>query len=307
MPPPVTKLTLADLKKLAEKIQRPPEVAFQLNRLLQKPTTNAQEIAELIKMDTQMTAQVLRMCNSAAYGLSREITTVKEAVAMLGSKAIVGIVFAILGKSTMDKDVAGYGLGSGQLFRNALTGAVYARAIAGKLKLAEQAEPEEAFTGAILRDIGKLLLEQAVGESYQKIETYAMEGQIPFPQAEKDIIGLNHLEAGHYLGKLWGLPDVLIKCIRYKTQPSALPESDPFKKQHFPIVAAVHLGDTFARLNGVGMGVDGLMYTVDEEALRFLPQARDEEGMELLLAELLSLHPQVDDMMNALAGGGGNG
>lgn len=304
---PITKLTIADLKTLADTIQRPPEVALQLNRLLQNPTTNASEIANLIKLDTQMTGQVLRMCNSAAYALRREIVTVQEAVAMLGVKTIVGIVFAILAKSTMDKDLSGYGLGKGDLFRNALTGAVYARELASKLNTTETVDPEQAFTGAILRDIGRLLLQEAVGQAYQDIEAYALEGNIPFPEAEKSIIGLSHLEAGHYLAKVWGLPDVLVKCIRYKQSPSTIPATDPHRAQHFPVVVAVHLGDTFARMNGVGIGYDSLMYKVDEDALNLLPQLQNNDALEQLLSNLLGLHNQVDAMIAALEGGDGSG
>jgi HD-like signal output (HDOD) protein len=290
-------LSLSDLKTLAEKMERPPEVAIQLNRLLHKPNVNAEELADTIKMDSRMTAQVLRLCNSAAYGLRREITTVKEAVAMLGTNALVSMVYAILAKVALDKDVSGYGLEKGQLFRNALTGALYSRYLASRMRGDEPVDGEQAFTGAILRDIGKVLLGDYVGDAYGDIEHEAMERQISFPQAEKEILGVSHLEAGHYMAKVWGLPDMLVKSIRYKTEPSAMPTNDPFRKQHFPVVAAVHLGDAFVRMNGVGIGVDGLMYLLDDAALRLLPESQTDAGMEGLMAGLINLHPQVDDML----------
>ncbi|MDH4380007.1 MAG: HDOD domain-containing protein [Vampirovibrionales bacterium] len=296
--PPLTQITLADLKQQADRLPKMPEVALQLNRLLHNPKASAESIGNVLRLDSRMTAEVLRLCNSAAYGLKRRILTVKEAVAMLGTNAIVSMVYAILSKSTLDKPVKGYGLEAGQLFKSGLTGAVYAKHLAKKLKT--PVDGELAFTGAILRDIGKLLLSDFVGEHYPVIEALAQRDGIGFADAEKAVLGLSHIEAGHYLAKLWELPDPLVKCVRYKNQPSALPKTDPFYRDTFPLVTSVHLADLFTKMAGVGIGVDGLMVVPDAAAVELLPVLLTETGADHIMADLLALQPAIDDLLDSI-------
>jgi putative nucleotidyltransferase with HDIG domain len=237
---------------------------------------------------------VLRLCNSSAYGLSRRIETIKEAIAMLGFGVIKSMAFTIISQNSLDKAVQGYDLNKGALWTNAATCAVYARHIAQKTKACD---PELAYTGAVLRDIGKLVLDKYVGQFFVDIERQAIDEQMDFEAAEARTLGYSHTDIGEKVAERWNLPETLRAVIRYHHQPSAMPadSDDTWVK----LVAVVHLADTMTMMMGCGVGGDGLMYSLDDTGLKRAGIAMTDQAFEALYAELLDIQQQVQELLTS--------
>jgi putative nucleotidyltransferase with HDIG domain len=286
--------TLQDIVTKVEQLPQPPQVALRVTRMLEDLNCSAQQLADVIRLDPNMTSQVLRLCNSAAYGFSRKIATVKEAVAMLGFNTLKSLVYTILSHSAFDRAIKGYGLERGALWTNAVTCAVYAKFIAEQRRLVD---PELAYTGAILRDIGKLVLGEFVGANYGEIETLAQKEGIDFVDAEAQVIGFSHTLVGMKIAEKWNLPDKLVKVIRYHHAPSTLPKGT--LPDDVKLVTIVHLADVFTMMVGSGIGSDGMMYSLDGPAIKALGIDLDGPYLETTLAQLVDLNSVVKSLTDS--------
>jgi len=289
------KLSLHDIVSRVEKLPELPQAAMRVSQMIDDENTNAEKLANVIKIDASLTSQVLRLCNSAAYGFSRRISTVKEAVAILGFKTLRSMVYTIIAKVALDKPVPGYNLEEGDLFYNALTCAIYARHIAQKERFPD---PELAFTGGLLRDIGKLVLGDAVGANYFQIEQICQERQLDFMDAEEAVLGFNHCMVGTRVAEKWNLPPLLVSCIKYHHKPLKLPLSmNPMEEK---LVTIVHLADVFTHMIGRGNGSEGLMFNMDVPAVQKAGIQLTEESVERLLGELADLESVIQSLADSL-------
>lgn len=278
-----------------EKLPEIPSVAFQVNKLLDDPDTDAGDLAGVIMQDPALTVQVLKICNSAQYGFSRKIGTIKEAVAILGYQVLKRVIFTIISHGVLNRPVEGYALEKGALWENAVTCASYSRAIAQKVKLAD---PELAFVGALLRDIGKIAMEAKARGHHKELESIAMQKASSFIDAEEQVVGLSHSQLGFHLAKRWNLPDSLINIILYHHQPSQMPPE--IKPEDTKLVAVVHLADIFTMMSGAGLGLDGLMYPLDPIVFGILGLKQDNAEMEQFFSELLEMSAEIQSMTTTL-------
>jgi len=291
------KVTLQEVVAKVDRLPELPQVAMRVSQMLEDPNTNAVKLSEVIRMDASFTSQVLRLCNSAAYGFSRRISTVKEAVAILGFKSLKSMVYTILAKVALTRPVPGYSLAEGDLWYNALTCAVYAKHIAQKERLPD---PELAYTGGLLRDIGKIVLGDYVGANYSEIEQLAIKEQIDFVEAEERVLGFNHSLVGTRVAEKWNLPPILVNVIRHHHKPLKLPPTlTPVEAK---LIAIVHLADALTRMIGSGSGNDGLMYSLDVEALENAGITLEGSRLEQIMSELVDLNPLIKDLAASLTG-----
>jgi HD-like signal output (HDOD) protein len=288
-------LTLEDIVNKVDSLPPMPQALLKLTQMLEQEDLSAEDFAEVIKLDVELTAQLLRLCNSAYYGLNRKISTPKDAVSILGLKAIKSLVYTILSHRVLERPIEGYALEPGALWLNGLTGAVYARALARKYN---HPEPETAFTAAILRDVGKLVIEGFVGEAYSQLEELACYKRIDFNQAEHEYLGFSHTDVGYELAVKWTLSEVLTSVIRYHHSPQLSNENAP--KQEKQTLALVHLADNFALMLGNGLGSDGLMYGIQPWALEQLGLTLTPDFVETTLSELCDLQSQIQQLRDSL-------
>lgn len=282
-----------------DRIPELPAVALQVNRLLDDPDTSAQDLARLIMMDPSLTTKVLRLCNSAEYGFVRKIATITEAVSILGYNELKRMILTIISHGFLDRPVEGYALEKGALWENALTCAIYARYIATKENFKNA---ELAFIAALLRDIGKIAMENYIRGRNLTLEETVKSQRCSYAEAEERIIGASHTEVGSQLAKQWNLPESLAKVISYHHTPSQIPpntELDDIK-----LVCMVHLADTFTMMTGKGIGTDGLMYPLDMGIFEYLRLSPDPGSLESLYADLLSLQGEIDSISKTFEGQG---
>ncbi|MCE3235816.1 MAG: hypothetical protein K0Q50_1996 [Vampirovibrio sp.] len=288
-------ITLQEITRKVERLPELPQVALRVSRLLEQESTNADQLSQIIRVDASFTSQVLKLCNSAAYGFARKITTVKEAVAILGFSTLRSMVYTIMAKVVLDRPVPGYSLNEGDLWYNSLTCAVYAKHIGQKERLPD---PEQAFTGGLLRDIGKIVLGEYVGANYSAIEQLTVKERIDFLEAEERIIGFNHCLVGTRIAEKWNLPPLLVNCIRHHHKPMKLPPTiQPLEAK---IIGIVHLADALTQMIGQGSGSDGLMYCLDVDSLAKVGIDLKNNYIERLMGELIDLNPIIKDLADSM-------
>lgn len=255
-----------------------PEVVVRVMRMTEDPRTDAQSIARVIATDQAMAARVLKLANSAFYGLPRRVSTLSEAVVILGFRTIKNLAIAASTFELLNREIAGYWLQRGELWRHSLACAIGAQLIARRVRLPVT---EEAFVAGLLHDIGKVAINLFVREQFDQIMQRALQDQIAFVDAEQAVLGFNHAMAGGLIAEKWNLPPTLVAVIKYHHQPSTAPEHDP-------MISIVHLADVLAITLGIGIGGDGLYYHFEEDTMTLF-------GLEQ--ADLDDLCEQIVDQM----------
>jgi len=255
-----------------------PDTVFRLIQLFDRPDSTVEEIVECLRYDAVVTADVLRLCNSAHFGLGRSVTSLHEAIRYLGSLRMLQIVLARHAGPLLAREQQGYGLGPGRLWQHSVAVALASAGFAKRILVQDN---RLAFTGGLLHDIGKIALNAPVGAALGAILRTA-EGQgISFVEAEERVLDWSHEKIGADLARSWGLPEPIVRCIQYHHDPGPLAPPDP-------LVDAVHLANSVCLMFGIGLGVEGLLSRAEPAVLRrhgLNETTCEEVGMEML-AEL---------------------
>ena len=250
-------LQLDQLVRRAESLPKLSDASARLIPVISDPTSTLQQIVDVIRFDQTVTTELLRLCNSACFGLPRPITSIDDAVRFVGTAKLMQLVMVAHTHALLGPEQAGYGLPPGALWRHSVGVALACQILAEQLGMAEKGL---SFTVGLLHDIGKIVLNENIGAEYASIVRLVNQERISFLEAERRALGITHAEVGELVARRWGLPDPIPCCIRYHHEPSALPTPDP-------IVDTLHLADALCLLLGVGGGDDSQMYRVDEAVL----------------------------------------
>ena len=226
-----------------------PGTAVKLLGLIDDPAMRVSQIEEILRHDPGLTANVLRMANSAYFGIPSKIGSIRQAVILLGLKRLIQMVIAACVSAIIDKPVPGYDLPPGELWRHSIAVSVAAEGLVKELKV-EAAE--EIFTAALLHDVGKLVLGEFVKDDFKKIESAVSEG-VSFEEAETMILGTNHADVGAQILTLWSLPVEIVNAVQWHHKPEA---SD----QTSTMLDIVHVANFMSIMIGIGIGRDGLQH-----------------------------------------------
>ncbi|HUT12182.1 MAG TPA: HDOD domain-containing protein [Thermoguttaceae bacterium] len=194
-----------DLKKVLAGAQLPalPQSAIRLLELSQDPTIGPAEFAVPIESDPGLTGQVLRFVNSSYFGFSREISSVKLAITLVGIRTIKNFALWSAVFSLMPNPKCGpFDLKS--LWQDSLRRALFARAMG---KLLGMKEAEELFAAALLQDMAVPLLAKETPELYLKLLEARKGGKVRLSSLEDRVFGWTHAEAGGIMARQWNLPD----------------------------------------------------------------------------------------------------
>ncbi len=241
-----------------ESLPPAPVVLPQLLRLLQEPDTDADRVVELISSDPSLTAAVLRLCNSAYFSSSEPVSDLFEAVLRIGFTSVCQLVVTIVGSRALRSNRKGYG-GNGDgagLWRHSVAAALAAKAMAH-----DAGENEGVvFTAAILHDIGKIVLAQALESSYQRLIREIEVNQSSLLESEAKVLGVQHAEIGGRVLARWNFPDDLVLAVRH--------HHDPLKALgHERLASYVYLGNLIAHFMGFGYGHHALALRGRSDAL----------------------------------------
>jgi putative nucleotidyltransferase with HDIG domain len=243
----------AILAKVGE-IKPLPGTVLRLVQVVNNPRSTVSDIVEVIKYDQVITGQILRICNSAYFGLSREIHSLNEAIRYLGMLKILQLVMAVHTNALLSRGQSGYDLAPGVLWKHSVAVALASSIFAERLAMEKNASV--AFTAGLLHDVGKVVLSEHVAAEFSQIVSRVTSRNISFLEAEREVLGLSHCEVGAKVAEAWQIPDPIVQCIRYHHDPRQAPAPDA-------LLDAVYLANTVCLLMGVGLGADGLAYRAD--------------------------------------------
>lgn len=235
-------------------------IANQLLDLIDRPDSSMIEVIDIVSYDTSTTASLLKICNSAFFGLPRRVESVQQAVTLLGLNQIVELVImSNIGKN-LKKEQPGYSLRAGELWKQSVATALLAKSIAQKRNMTDI---YRIFTGALLRDIGKVVLDRYVEKSFNKIDRLVLKKGLSFEEAENKIIGTDHATLGGMIADKWRFSAQMA----YIISKHHLSDTEARKDRETSIV---YLADTVSLMAGIGIGADGLAYKFYDEVFSVL-------------------------------------
>jgi len=226
-----------------------PGNAAKVLSMLDDPEFEVSQIEETLRLDPELTANVLRLTNSAYFGFSEKIGSLKQAIVVLGSKKLIQLVMATCMSGLMSQNVKGYDLDKGDLWRHSIAVSVVAEKLVEEIGIS--ADPE-IFTAALLHDIGKLLLGQHV-EDYIEAINAQVSAEKSFQTIERDVFGTDHAEIGARILQNWSFPDNVVNAVRWHHEPDLAPEQNT-------MTDVVHAANVLCQMIGIGTGREGLQY-----------------------------------------------
>ncbi|MFH2067602.1 MAG: HDOD domain-containing protein [Pseudomonadota bacterium] len=236
------------------------------------------DVAKIIETDAALTARILQIVNSAAFGLRQSISTVAAAVPYIGEKLIVSLSINQSAPQVFNRPLLGYESQRGELWEHGLRTAIAASALSSKSR--KEIQAGVAYTAGILHDIGKSVLSKFLTGCSPEMIKSIDDGQIhDFLEAEEKKTGVNHCEIGRELARHWRLPPELEQAIAFHHKPS---ESD---KNYRSMVYIVHLADMVAMMGGTGTGTDNLAYSLDKQYTEYIDI--DQKGIDHLLLSVM--------------------
>ena len=202
---------LPEILARLHKLPSPPEIYFRVVRELQSPDSTLDAVGELIAKDPSMSAKLLRVANSAAFGLQYQVTTPLEALQVLGTETTKSLLLLAHSFSYFE-NLNSRDFSVERLWRHSLSVGRLAEALAR----AEQAEAKvvsESFTAGLLHDLGKLVLAANLPEDYSRAVRLARTESLSGCAAEEQVIGASHAEVGAALLGVWGLPLDIVEAV----------------------------------------------------------------------------------------------
>jgi putative nucleotidyltransferase with HDIG domain len=275
--------SLDQLVQEADKLPPIPQTAQNALAFIRNPDANAAGLARVIRTDQVLAAQMLRWANSAYYGIGNQIVTVHQAIAVLGMDIIQELIMSYYLSDQLNKPVPGYDLQHGELWHHALGTAIGAKLISKQRRLHFD---EEAYFAGLLCDIGKLIFEKLLRETDLGQEEWE---QCSFLDLERANFGIDHAMLGAEIARRWQLPENLVDAITYHHEPQAA-------RNHPLLVAVVHVADITMMILGIGIGIDGLRYSLDEVALKRLGMS--EEDLPNLVQDVAEQLAEAKELFN---------
>ena len=280
--------TINQMLKEIKSLKPMPQVATQIIKIAEDPKSSMADAAELVMYDPSLTANVLKLCNSAYFGLSRKVDSVKDAISLLGMDKVVDLVLLKGSADNLKKGQDGYGLNEGELWRHAVSSAIIAKELAEKKKSENK---QLIFTAALLKDIGKVILDRYVGDSFKKINDLVQSEEYSFGEAEKKVIGINHAELGGIVAKMWEFSPKMISMITNHHMTDKSVRDDPD-------ISIIYLADTVCMMMGIGGGSDGLAFRFHRDVLDKMEI--NQMDLQIIIAGFGENMQKVEDLLGTV-------
>ena len=216
-----------------------PAVAQKVSKMAENDATSAGQLARIIASDQALSGRVLRLVNSSFYGFPGRISSISNAVVLLGFDVVKSLIISVSVFEMMEKGIIG-------LWEHSLGCALASRLLAQQIP---GSDPEEISVAGLLHDIGKVIYSTQLSETHTEIKTLIEEKKIIFYAAENQIQQMNHCDIGAWLAESWNLPATLREPIACHHTPQ--------RATHARLATAiVHLADFLTRAVGFGSGGD---------------------------------------------------
>ncbi len=257
---PVNATKIESLSSLTDEIVRRitslpqfPENILAIQRLIGDPKSEMIEIARHISTDPAMTADLLKLVNSAQYMLPHRVDNIVDAVKLVGLRGIKNLLFSYGSQKILASE---RGMDQKQLWEHSHRCAYYAYNLAKNFKSSNRTLQDDAYVGGMLHDMGKIIFSAIHPELLDHIKAFCSSKGIDERTFEDLAGGMNHAEIGARVAEKWNFPEGLVAAIRYHHEP-ALMTTD-----HKDVAFTVYLANVFCEYEIAGMTydqIDGLV------------------------------------------------
>jgi putative nucleotidyltransferase with HDIG domain len=253
-----------------------PEVVVRIDALVDDPASSAEDIGRTVQQDPALTARMLRLANSAMFGMQRQVDTVARAVAVLGTRQVRDLTLGLAAARAFD-GIPNRLVSMGSFWHHSVLAAIAARLVASA---SPRGKPEAAFVGGLLHDVGQLVMFNKLPEQSRLalLMTIDAPGEPDLHVCEREVVGFDHAAVGGALARRWRLPASLQECIEFHHEPGRA-------RAHPLDVAVVHVANSLAVLAEIESDdyadapeIQGIAWELTRldraRALEFVPQAR---------------------------------
>jgi putative nucleotidyltransferase with HDIG domain len=232
-----------------------PENILMVQKLINDPKSDMADIARQISMDPALTADLLKIVNSAQYMLAKKVDSISEAVKMVGIRGIKNLLYSygtqkVLGDETLDKKI---------LWEHSYKTAFYAYNLIKNFKKDFKKDNnllDDVYVGGILHDMGKIVFSNVHQDLLAKIKNFCAEKNMASSIFEDLAAGLNHAEIGALIAEKWNFPEGLVAAIRFHHDPASAPQ------EARDLVNTVYLANMFCEYEGGNITFDQFETTV---------------------------------------------
>lgn len=222
-----------EIAEIIKNLPQLPENVSKINRLLNDPTSDIGQIISLIQQDVSLSADLLKLVNSASFRMQHKPTNIEDSVKMVGLRGVKNLIYAIESLQTLTPPTKN----KKSLWQHSQQVGNYTLALAYKFYGNNKQITADAYVCGLLHDIGKILFEAAHPDTLQKLSSFCNQKKIPSRIYEKIVAGINHAEIGAFVTKKWNFPDVITAAIEFHHTPSVAPED------HKQVVEIVYLAN----------------------------------------------------------------
>ena len=215
------------------------------------PDSSADDIADIIIVDSALAASTLRLANSAFFAAGRPSETVADAVIRLGQRELYRLAALALVSRWESSSSRGE---PGDFCRHALCTALAAEVLA---ETSERVDPQTAYTAGLVCDLGKLAIAHACAPFFPAIRTHCASRGGTWSLAEREVLGYTHADVGARLLKAWSFPEVLATATEFCERPADAPPAA------LPLLAHLHAGKYVATSFGPGVSEDGFLFELN--------------------------------------------
>lgn len=272
-------MNVETLRNEIEKIDSLPTIPTILKRLLgiiENPMVSLNEIGNFISSDPVLASRVLKMVNSPVYGFPGRISSINQALILLGLNVVKGMLLGVSVFEAMQKTMVG-------LWEHSVGCAIAARILAYRKGLKE---PEEASVAALLHDMGKVIFGLKFPEKYKEIMAESADNFIF--EVEKNHFNINHSNAGSWIAQKWNFPHNLVETIEYHHKPHL--------SRNVPVqTAIVHISDIIIRAKGFGFAGDIFVPAINDSAWAILNLS--ERDLKELINEIDDSLDEAEDFL----------
>lgn len=241
-----------------------PIIVAQIQKLMASPNTDMKQIAMVIAKDQAIASRVIRLVNSAYYGLRERIASIQHAIVALGLNTVRNLVVGTAVVKTFQDSPWSFTFDRNRFWLHSIGSAMGCRQLALELGLPE---PDDYFLAGLVHDIGILVIDQFLHDEFETVLQATSKNGTDFLVAEKNWLECSHEEVGAFLIRKWKLPEELAQVIQYHHRPVGLPRETESSK---PRIAVVHLIETKSRQTASGRFIENFKSQYSPQAFLFL-------------------------------------
>jgi HD-like signal output (HDOD) protein len=254
------------LKKLQRHIDSMPALPVTVTKVVEiadNPATSPVDLNKVISLDPVLMARVLKLINSAYYGVSSKVNSLVRAIIMLGINTVKNLALSTSIINSMGNKKNFRALEPQAFWRHSLGVGVTAKLLAKKRKV-ESAKVEEYFIAGLLHGIGKIPMNNVLSDQYVEAMSVADREQMPLHMAERRVFGFDHTFIGAQIGEAWKLGDGVLDTIKYQHRPAE------YEGPYGDIVNTIHCAVYFVTVAEIGFSGDRYPERANEHSLEVL-------------------------------------